>query len=227
MADTPQIKCPACKTSMPYTAAACPNCKRRMVAIAGNPNSGSGVQMASKTVIGGLIAAGIILVLMMFCCFSRRESSDNFRVSESQYDNRTATFTPSNTNSSATIPSSNLSPEKGKEEKSFSFTAQGGKKIAGYVYPDPKKSGSKIVVFTPFPAKTDGDLYNAALNSLWNVYGKQRGLFQLADAKPELDSSLGGNAICWGVSNPKQQFCVFPIKDSGSGEIASLRVWLR
>ena len=130
-------------------------------------------------------------------------------------DNRNVTFTPSNTNSSVAVPSPNLPPEKGKEEKSFSFTVQGGKKITGYVYPDPEKSGGKTVIFTPFLGKTDGNLYNAALNSLWSVYGKKRGLFQLADAKTEFDSGLGGNAICWDVSNPKQQFCVFPIKDSG------------
>lgn len=31
MADVPQIACPDCGTPMPYTAAACPTCKRRMV----------------------------------------------------------------------------------------------------------------------------------------------------------------------------------------------------
>src|SRR2546423_13955597 len=31
----PQIKCPSCKTSMPYTAAACPGCGRRMVSTGG------------------------------------------------------------------------------------------------------------------------------------------------------------------------------------------------
>ena len=142
-------------------------------------------------------------------------------------DNRNVTFTPSNTNSSAVAPSPNLSPEKGKEEKSFTFAAQGGKKITGYVYPDTEKPNGKMIIFAPFLDKTDGNLYNAALNSLWSAYGKKRGLFQLADAKTEFDSSLGGNAICWEVSNPKQQFCVFPIKDSGAGEIATLRVWLK
>lgn len=120
-----------------------------------------------------------------------------------------------------------MSPEKAKEEKSFTFTAQDGKKIIGHVYPDTEKSGGKMIIFAPFLGKTDGNLYNAALNSLWSVYGKKRGLFQLADAKTEFDSGLSGNAICWDVSNPKQQFCVFPIKDSGSGEIATLRVWLK
>ncbi len=142
-------------------------------------------------------------------------------------DNRNVTFTPSNTNSLAASPSPNLSPEKGKEEKSFTFTVQGGKKITGYVYPDTEKPNGKMIIFAPFLDKTDGNLYNAALNSLWSAYGKKRGLFQLADAKTEFDSSLGGNAICWEVFNPKQQFCVFPIKDSETSGLGVLRVWLK
>jgi uncharacterized protein YjaG (DUF416 family) len=104
---------------------------------------------------------------------------------------------------------------------------QGGKKITASVFPDTEKSDGKMVIFSPFLEKSDGNLYNAALNSLWNVYGKKRGLFQLKDAKLEFDSALGGNAICWDVFNPKQQFCVFPIKDSGAGELGTLRVWLK
>ncbi len=127
----------------------------------------------------------------------------------------------------AASPSPNLLPEKGKEEKSFTFTVQGGKKITGYVYPDTEKPNGKMIIFAPFLEKTDGNLYNASLNSLWSVYGKKRGLFQLADAKTEFDSSLGGNAICWEVFNPKQQFCVFPIKDSETSGLGVLRVWLK
>lgn len=77
MSDAPQIKCPSCKTLMPYTAATCPNCKRRMVATTGNPNSGSGVQMASKNAIGGIIAAGVIFLLMIFCCLSGKQSPES------------------------------------------------------------------------------------------------------------------------------------------------------
>ena len=142
-------------------------------------------------------------------------------------DNRNVTFTPSNTNSLASTPSPNLSPEKGKEEKSFSFPVQGGKKITAYVYPDTEKPNGKMIIFAPFLDKTDGNLYNASLHSLWSVYGKKRGLFQLEDAKTEFDSDLGGNAICWEVFNPKQQFCVFPIKDSETSGIGVLRVWLK
>ena len=139
-------------------------------------------------------------------------------------DNRNVTFTPSNTNSLAVAPSPNLSSEKGKEEKSFTFPVQGGKEITAYVYPDPEKPKGKMIIFAPFLDKTDGNLYDASLHSLWSVYGKKRGLFQLNDAKTEFDSRLGGNAICWDVFNPKQQFCVFPIKDSETSGIGVLRV---
>ena len=142
-------------------------------------------------------------------------------------DNRNVTFTPSNTNSTAASHSPNLSLEKGKEEKSFTFTAQGGEEIMGYVYPETEKPNGKMIVFAPFLEKTDGNLYKASLNSLWSVYGKQRGLFQLVDAKTEFDSNLGGNAICWEVFNPKQQFCVFPIKDSETSGLGVLRVWIK
>jgi hypothetical protein len=142
-------------------------------------------------------------------------------------DTQKVAVTRSNTNSLATAPSPQLEPEKSKEEKSFSFTVQGGKKITASVFPDTEKSDGKMVIFSPFLEKSDGNLYNAALNSLWSVYGKKRGLFQLKDAKLEFDSALGGNAICWDVFNPKQQFCVFPIKDSGAGELGTLRVWLK
>lgn len=142
-------------------------------------------------------------------------------------DNKNVTVTPSDTNSASAAPSPNSSLEKGKEEKSFTFSAQGGKEIIGYVYPDDKKANGKMIIFSPFIDKTDGNLYNASLHSLWSVYGKKRGLFQLNDAKTKFDSDLGGNAICWQVFNPKQQFCVFPIKDSESDGIGVLRVWLQ
>ena len=86
-----------------------------------------------------------------------------------------------------------------------------------------------MVLFTPSLGKTDGNLYNAALNSMWNTYGKERGLFQLKDAKLEPDSDLSSNSICWEISNPKQQFCIFPIKDNSSGteKLAVLHAWIK
>jgi hypothetical protein len=160
-----------------------------------------------------LIAIFFLIASVLACA----NSSDNPKVAVTQ----------SNTNSLAATPSPKLEPEKSKEEKSFSFTVQGGKKITGSVFPNPNKADGKMIIFTPFLEKSDGNLYNAALNSLWSVYGKKRGLFQLKDAKLEFDSALGGNAICWDVFNPKQQFCVFPIKDSGAEELGSLHIWLK
>jgi len=83
------------------------------------------------------------------------------------------------------------------------------------------------VIFAPFLIKTDGNLYNAALHSLWSVYGKQRGLFQLQDARLSPEPALGGNAICWQVSNPAQDFCIFPTKDTATQQIAAITVWLK
>ena len=127
-----------------------------------------------------------------------------------------------NINSSAAA-SATASPS---EEKSFSFVAQGQQTITVHVYADAQKSRGKMVVFTPLLDKSDGNLYNASLNSLWSVYGKKRGLFQLADAETKFDSTLGGNAVCWNVFNPNELFCVFPVKDSGTGNLAALHIWL-
>lgn len=129
--------------------------------------------------------------------------------------------------SNLSIPTPTSKTEKEKEEKSFTFVVQGGKEIKGSIFPNKVKPGGKTIIFAPFLDKTDGNLYNAALNSLWSVYGKNRGLFQLADAKTELDNDLGGNAICWDISNPNQQFCVFPEKDSETGGIGVLHIWLK
>jgi hypothetical protein len=137
-------------------------------------------------------------------------------------DNRVAT-TPGNINSSPAKPSATGLPS---EEKSFSFIAQGKKTITGHIYPDPQKMNGKMVLFTPLLDKSDGNLYNASLNSLWTVYGKKRGLFQLGDAETRYDSTFGGNAVCWGVFNPNELFCVFPVKDSETGNLAALHIWL-
>lgn len=89
MADTPQIKCLGCKASMSYTAAECPNCKRRMIATAGNPNSGSGVQTVNRaTMFGGVIASGVFFVLILICCSSGKESPKQQKAIERQEEMR-------------------------------------------------------------------------------------------------------------------------------------------
>jgi hypothetical protein len=110
--------------------------------------------------------------------------------------------------------------------KEFSFVAQGGQEVIA-ITKATADGDMHAVVFTPFLAKTDGNLYLAALQSLWNVYGKQRGPFQLEDAQMRASASLGGNAICWRIANPAGDFCIFPTKDSESGRIAALTVWVQ
>jgi len=137
--------------------------------------------------------------------------------------------TPVTTNTSiahdvSTEPS--IPETQAEEEKTFLLTMP-EKEIIAHVYTDPENPEQKIILFDPDLDKTDGNLYYASLNALWNIYGKERGLFLLEDAKTEYVSSLGGNAICWVISNPEEDFCVFPIKDSETESIAALRVWIR
>ena len=61
MADTPQIKCPTCKTMMPYTVADCPNCNRRMPDL--------GLQLAKRNKIALYIVCGILALVVGFCVF--------------------------------------------------------------------------------------------------------------------------------------------------------------
>lgn len=118
-----------------------------------------------------------------------------------------------------------VSPTTMARDLSFKFSSPTGQ-ISATVRDVPGRS-MKVVVFTPFVMKTDGDMYHASLESMWGIYGKNRGLFQLNEARLEPDSGLGGNAICWPIHNPRQRFCVFPTKDEASGKIAALTVWVK
>lgn len=114
-----------------------------------------------------------------------------------------------------------------KAELQFSYPVQGGTTVMASVFADENNRNRKLVLFEPMLKKTDGNLYQSALESLSNIYGKQRGLFQLSAARVSPDPSLGGNSICWPIHNPSQSFCVFPVKDSGSGKIAAMTVWIK
>lgn len=115
-----------------------------------------------------------------------------------------------------------------KAEKTFSFSVQKGVEIKATVFPATEYGKDrKFVAFVPPIKKTDGNLYNASLQTLSNVYGKKRGLFFLKDTKIEYDSKVGGSALYWYVSNPKQRFYVFPVKDEGMENIFAIVVWLK
>jgi len=131
--------------------------------------------------------------------------------------------------SSSTAPIKQKAEEvKPNPEKEYLFTTQGSKKITASVFDASQKygEGKKLIIFSPFVAKTDGNFYMAALEALWNIYGKRRGLFQLNDAQTEYISKMEGNAIFWYISNPRQRFYSLPIKDSGTGEVGAIVVWI-
>jgi hypothetical protein len=124
-------------------------------------------------------------------------------------------------------PASRSVPEPADPSvKMFEFVVQGGQRISAAAQADASADGTRAVVFSPFIEKTDGNLYLAALETLGNVYGKERGLFQLRDAEMREKASLGGNAICWQVSNPTADYCIFPTKDEETGRIGALTVWI-
>jgi hypothetical protein len=60
----------------------------------------------------------------------------------------------------------------------------------------------------------------------WTIYGKQRGLFQLSYAQTHENAALSGSAICWRISNPAADYCIFPTKDTVTGRIGAFTVWI-
>lgn len=110
--------------------------------------------------------------------------------------------------------------------KEFEFAVQGGQRVVATTQLTVRTTEKRFVVFTPFIGRTDGNLYQAALQSLWHLYGKERGLFQLQDASAKAEPGLGGNAICWKVANPTSDYCVFRVKDEASQKLAALTIWV-
>jgi hypothetical protein len=109
----------------------------------------------------------------------------------------------------------------------FRFPVQGGTDVTAWTSREASPLAKRVVVFSPFIERTDGNLYHAALQSLVNLYGKQRGLIQLEEARVRPEPSMGGNAICWTINNPTADYCVFPTKDTETGRIGALTVWIQ
>lgn len=129
-----------------------------------------------------------------------------------------------------TAPTGKARPEataSAPKTREFQFTVQGGTRVIATTKAGAPGKARQAVLFTPFLERTDGNLYGAALNVLWNLYGKSRGTFQLQDARMKPEPSLGGQAICWSIANPVTEYCVFPTKDEASGRLAALTVWVK
>jgi hypothetical protein len=115
-------------------------------------------------------------------------------------------------------------PAKTSFERAVTLNAPGGERTTANIgFPD---RGTRTVVFDPPLARSDGALYASALELLRALYGVERGLIQLKDARLIPEGALG-NAVCWPIVNPPQQFCMLPAKDEQTGRMFAARVWTR
>ena len=88
---------------------------------------------------------------------------------------------PPPTSSPTPAPKPNAAPEVDVKTREFRFTIQGGTEVIATTQEGRPGKSRRLVLFTPFLERTDGNLYAAALSSLHNIYGESRGLFQLED----------------------------------------------
>jgi len=109
-------------------------------------------------------------------------------------------------------------------EKEFGVTLASGGKIKVKVFPNLSWPG-KVLRFDPYVPKTDVNIHSLALNSMWEVYGRQRGSFQIADASVSTREHLG--AIVVYAMKTGSKFCVYPVSSDEKGNmLAALKVWM-
>lgn len=102
-------------------------------------------------------------------------------------------------------------PEKQVSERSIEFPVQDKQKIKAQIL-ETAESSKKVATFTPAVKRTDGNLYMISLTLLAEIYGKERGMIQLTDAKTK--PFAGGTYACWDIYNPAQEFCIAPVAKS-------------
>lgn len=94
MSAVPQMTCPKCKTSMPDTATACPSCQHRVVKVSApkepyktpeerakewSPKWADGTPPTwNKGLIGGTIAAGVLVVVIAICVSSGSQKVERY-----------------------------------------------------------------------------------------------------------------------------------------------------
>ena len=115
-------------------------------------------------------------------------------------------------------------PDPNVPEKTFTLTIPNGTKVQAKVFPNRDWPG-KIIHFDPFVSKTDANMHSVALNSMWEIYGRQRGSFQAKDASISSRPKIG--AIIVYALRTGAKFCVYPVNSDEKGTmLAAMKVWM-
>jgi len=115
-------------------------------------------------------------------------------------------------------------PDPNVPEKTFALTLPNGTKVQAKVFPNRDWPG-KILHFDPFFPRTDGNMQAVALNSMWEIYGRQRGSFRAQDASISSRPRIG--AIIVYALKTGAKFCVYPVSSDEKGTmLAAIRIWM-
>ena len=130
------------------------------------------------------------------------------------------------------IPNSIVYSDNSKDFKKFTFDCPPDK-ITAY-YTEMKESdkfgrNQYLVQFTPHLVKTDGNLYLASLQCVFNIFQKdhgQGGLFLLESAEIKYDEILKNNATYWKLPSGKGLY-VIPLVDSKTEKLFAIIIYLK
>jgi hypothetical protein len=109
-------------------------------------------------------------------------------------------------------------------EKEFTVTLMTGAKMKCTVYPNPDWVG-KIVRFEPAMEPKENNVFSAALNSMWEIYGRQQGAFTIQDGSLSSREGLAGQVIVYKLRTGRK-FLVYPIRDDKTKTLTGMRVWM-
>jgi hypothetical protein len=86
-------------------------------------------------------------------------------------------------------------------------------------------NGRRLVLFNPSIAADDDLIAIAATLTCGELFGSHRGILSASDATLSYDSEGGGNCMVWQIEDPRERFCLLPVKESGTGRVRAVWVW--
>ncbi len=108
-------------------------------------------------------------------------------------------------------------------DKAFFVTLPSGDKVTVGVFPNTDWAGRKLL-FDPPVAKLDANVLPLAQNSMWEVYGRQRGHFKPADMRVAMREKLG-SILTFKLSSGGL-LCVFPLQDDDRPMMKGMFLWV-